>query len=222
MKRLPDFSFEKNLSKKGFNFIGGVDEVGRGPLAGPVVAGCVVFSKESLKAYVKTSELKNEKIIINDSKKLSPIAREKADKWIKTNSKFWGIGESSVGVINKLGITKATEMAFRKAINDVRKRGGNVDYLLIDAFYAPYVKGLRRKNQKAIIKGDEKSVSIAAASIIAKVYRDRLMTNLSKKKQYKKYGWDRNKGYGTKEHRAALRTYGPSKMHRSLFIRNLV
>ena len=215
---LPDFGYEKNLWKKGFSAIGGIDEVGRGSFAGPVVAGCVVFSKKlsDLKA------IKNSGVVINDSKKLTPGAREKADKWIRENALTWGIGEASVSAINRLGIKKATETAFRRAIKYADKKGTDIDFLLIDAFYIPYVKGLRRKNQKAIIKGDAKSISIAAASIIAKVYRDKLMVKLSKDRKYKKYGWEKNKGYGTKDHREAIKTYGTTKLHRRDFVRGVV
>lgn len=201
---LPNFSFEKPVWKKGFKAIAGVDEVGRGSFAGPVVAGCVVFSPE-----VKIPK----EIVINDSKLVSPKRRLIASDWIKGNAISWGIGEGSVAQINKFGIKKATEIAFRKAIKKV-----SPDYLLIDAFYIPYVKGLRRKNQMAIVKGDTKSLSIAAASIIAKVYRDKLMTALSKKPKYKKYKWGKNKGYGTRLHRNAIKKYGITKYHRKDFV----
>ena len=201
---LPDFFFEKFLWKKGFKLIAGVDEVGRGSLAGPVVAGAVIFS---LKIKIPDS------ILINDSKKVSPKKRVTSSEWIKKNAVSWGVGVGTVPQINKLGIVPATQIAFRKAVKKV-----NPDYLLIDAFYIPYVKGLRRKNQKAIIKGDTKSLSIAAASIIAKVYRDELMTDLSKNPKYKKYGWDKNKGYGTLSHKKAIKKYGITKLHRKDFV----
>ena len=156
-----------------------------------------------------------ESIIINDSKKLSPKRREIADKWIRKNALAFGIGSASVAQINKVGIKKASEIAFRKAIKNC---GVEIDYLLIDAFFIPYVKGLRRKNQKPIIKGDTKSVSIAAASIIAKVYRDKLMMDLGKKSKYRKYKWVKNKGYGTLEHRNAIKKYGLTRQHRKKFV----
>lgn len=183
--------------------IAGVDEVGRGCFAGPVVAGCVAFW-----------QIPNN-IKINDSKKLNPKQRERAAFWIKRNALCYGIGKASVAEINKLGIKKASEIAFRRAIKNCNKR---IDYLLIDAFYIPYIKGLRRKNQKPIIKGDNKSVSIAAASIIAKVYRDKLMTKLAQNPKYKKYNWDKNKGYGTLAHRKAIQNNGISRMHRKKFV----
>jgi len=202
---LPNFSFEKKFWKKGYKFVAGVDEVGRGALAGPVVAGCVVFQKGSLKPPVR----------INDSKKLSSKRREEADIWIRENCLAWGIGEASVSQINRFGIKKASEIAFRRSIAATKIK---IDYLLIDAFFVPYVKGLRKKNQTPIINGDAKSISIAAASIIAKVYRDKLMAALKDGK----YGWKENKGYGTKIHQLALRKYGVSRHHRKLFIRKFV
>jgi len=213
---LPDFSFEHRLHKMGRKLIAGIDEVGRGCFAGPVIAGCVVFNKQITQF---TNNPIDEEIIINDSKQLTPRQREIADKWIKKNAAGFGIGTASVSQINRLGIKKATEIAFRKAIKNC---GVEVDYLLIDAFYIPYVKGLRRRNQKAIIHGDTMSISISAASIIAKVYRDKLMTELGKKAKYKKYGWDRNKGYGTKEHRNSILKYGAVRLHRKQFVRNYV
>jgi len=203
---LPDFSFEKTVSKKGYRIIAGMDEVGRGCFAGPVVAGAVVFG---------LNDKWENPPKINDSKKLTPRQREIADKWIRKNALVFGIGKSSVAQINKFGIKKASEIAFRKAIKNC---GIEINYILIDAFYVPYVRGLRRKNQKPIIKGDTKSISIAAASIIAKVYRDKLMAKLSNNRKYKKYGWDKNKGYGTLIHRNAIQKYGLTRLHRKKFV----
>ena len=211
---LPDFSFEKKIYKKGYRVIAGVDEVGRGAFAGPVVAATVAFAPNS-----KFEILNSKQIRINDSKKLNSRQRERAMFWIKRNAVCYGIGWASVSQINKLGIKKASEIAFRKAIINCNKR---IDYLLIDAFYIPYVKGLRRKNQKAIVKGDAKSLSIAAASIIAKVYRDKLMTKLADNPKYKKYGWDKSKGYGTSSHRKAIQKYGSTRYHRKRFIRTYI
>lgn len=246
--KLPDFSFEKKLWKKKYEFIAGVDEVGRGCFAGPVVAGCVILNKQISKST-------NKQIKIDDSKKLTPRQREIADKWIRKNCLAWGIGEASVGKINKLGMGKAARIAFRQAIRETNKRlrysildtrnkqklgrqisnikYPSIDYLLADAFFVSYVPGLparRRKNKKgrfykkangrqqAIINGDEKSVSIAAASIIAKVYRDNLMLKLSKRPKYRKYGWGRNKGYGTREHQRAIKKYGITRQHRKQWV----
>ncbi len=204
----PNFLFERRLWKSGYKFVAGVDEVGRGCFAGPIVAGCVVFSPGS-KFKIPDS------ILINDSKKLTPKQRETADKWIRKNALATGIGQASVSQINRLGIKKASEIAFRKAIVNCKL---SINYLLIDAFYIPYVRGLRRKNQKAIVKGDTKSISIAAASIIAKVYRDNLMRLLSKKPKYRKYKWGKNKGYGTLEHRKAIKKHGSTRYHRKQFV----
>jgi ribonuclease HII len=260
--KLPDFSFEKKLYKKGYKVIAGVDEVGKGCFAGPIVTGCVVFpfggvlpqgkrvtraGEPQERGPVLVSRRKGlgagerqalfsipEGVIINDSKKMRPKQREKADEWIRENALSWGIGEIGVGKINKYGMAKAAKMAFRKSISEARKRLGKpIDYLLSDAFFISFVPGLparRRKNKKgrfykkangkqlAIINGDEKSVSIAAASIIAKVYRDRLMLGLGKRPKYRKYGWGRNKGYGTLEHRKAIKKYGLTRQHRKQFV----
>lgn len=207
--KAPNFIFEKNLWRAGFSSIAGVDEVGRGAFAGPVVAGCVVFSKKTrVPPDVK----------IDDSKKLTPPQREKSSFWIKKNCLSYGIGLASVSVINRKGIKKATEIAFRKAIRNVK----DIDFLLIDAFFIPYVSGLRRKNQKAIIKGDSKSYSIAAASIIAKTYRDSVMEKLGEKREFAKYGWIKNKGYGTLFHRQAILEKGVSKHHRTKFVNSFL
>lgn len=189
---LPNLSFERKDYKLGYATVAGADEVGRGSFAGPVVAGCVVLGKRICSQVIPVK--------IDDSKKLTSGQREIADVWIRKNALRFGIGVGSVSQINRLGIKKATEIAFRKAIKDC----GGVDFLLVDAFNIPFVKGLRRKNQEAIVHGDTKSVSIAAASIIAKVYRDKLMIKLSEDKRFKKYLWQKNKGYGTKQHGEAI------------------
>jgi len=211
---LPDFSFEKTIWRKGYKVVAGIDEVGRGSFAGPVVAAAVVFNPN-----FKLENLKNNSIEINDSKKVSSGHRERASFWIKRNAFCYGIGWASTSQINKLGIKKASEIAFRKAIKNCNLK---IDYLLIDAFYIPYVKGLRRKNQKPIIKGDTKSISIAAASIIAKVYRDRLMVRLSLDSRYRKYNWNENKGYGTLKHRNVIMKHGITRQHRKKFVKSFL
>ena len=208
MRTYPNFHFENRLQKLGYKFIAGVDEVGRGCFAGPVIAGCVVFPPDS-KFEIPDS------VLINDSKKLTAKRRGVADEWIGKNAFAFGVGLASVAQINRLGIKKASEIAFRKAIKNC---GIEINYLLIDAFYIPYVKGLRRKNQKPIVKGDTKSISIAAASIVAKVYRDKLMRSLGKNSKYRKYKWGKNKGYGTLEHRIAIKKYGSTRQHRRQFV----
>ncbi len=221
----PNFSFEKKFWKKGLKNIAGVDEVGRGCFSGPVVTGCVIF-KEGTQIP--------KDIIIDDSKNVRPRKREKASFWIKENTLAWGIGEAPASLINRIGMGKATKVAFRRAIRDARKKlSSPIDFLLIDAFFIPYIPGLparRRKDKKgryikkingrqlAIVNGDAKSISIAAASIIAKVERDKFMLSLSKRPKFKKYGWGRNKGYGTREHQAAIKKYGQTRYHRKSFI----
>jgi len=239
--QLPDFSYEKKLWREGFRVVAGVDEVGRGCFAGPVVAAAVAFAPMANAKWQMLSGIR-----IDDSKKLTPGQREGAEGWIKENALTWGIGEASVATINRLGMAKATKMAFRRAIAQAQERlrykdtnnilisqYPSIEYLLVDAFFIPNVPNLptrRRKDKKgrywknpkgrqlAIINGDEISASIAAASIIAKVYRDKLMTNLSKQSNYKKYGWEKNKGYGTKEHQEAIKKYGITRLHRKQFV----
>lgn len=217
IKKLPDFFFEKALWKKDYTVIAGIDEVGRGAFAGPVVAGCVIF-KKSEKLIQETN------VKINDSKKLTSKQREIANIWIRENCLAYGIGSASVAEINKYGIVAATNKAFRRAIKNCDKQ---IEFLLIDAFFVPRVINFPKGKQYSIVKGDTKSISIAAASIIAKVHRDKLMTELSKKSTrsavtvYKKYNWDKNKGYGTKEHQDAIKEHGITKLHRKLFVRKL-
>lgn len=199
--------------------------MGRGCFAGPIVAGCVVFP---LRIEIP------EDIEINDSKQVKPRKREILARWIKKNTIAWGVGNIPVSVINRLGMAKATKKAFRQAISQAQKRlKKRIDYLLIDAFFIPYLAGLptrRTKDKKgrwrkrvagkqlAIIDGDQKSITIAAASIIAKVYRDKIMLRLSKNPKFKNYGWGRNKGYGTKEHQGAIKKYGVTRYHRTVFV----
>jgi len=211
----PNFSFENKIWSKGFKNIAGVDEVGRGSFAGPVVAAAVVFNPNILHTIY---DIQND-VRIDDSKKLTEFQRVRADEWIKDNAITWGIGEASTSLINRMGIGKATRAAFRRAIANTNLRlEVRIDYLLIDAFYIPRIRGLRKDRQLAIIKGDQKSISIAAASIIAKVYRDKLMLRLSKNSKYINFGWERNKGYGTGEHQRAIMKYGITRYHRSDFI----
>lgn len=191
----PTLDIEKNLWKKGYAKVCGIDEVGRGSFAGPVVAGAVIFKDSKIPEG------------INDSKLLKPRQREKLDKEIKQVALSWAVCEISVSLINKLGIGKATQMAFRKAVKKL-----SPDFVLIDAFYINHVN---RKKQKAIIKGDQICVSISAASIIAKVYRDGLMIKLHNK--YPGYGFDKHKGYGTKDHRDAIKIHGLCRIHRKSF-----
>jgi ribonuclease HII len=223
--QLPDFSYERQLWEIGMEHVAGIDEVGRGCFAGPLFAGCVVFPND-----LTIRKIEAEEIYINDSKQLKPNQRRSISKWIKANCVTWGVGEVSVSQINRLGMTRATATAFRRALSKAREKSkARIEYLLIDAFYVPYTrdypisKNIKEifdfnSRQLAIKKGDAKSISIAAASIIAKVERDKRMLRLSKREKYKIYGWGRNKGYGTKEHRQAIKRYGITKMHRKQFV----
>lgn len=189
---------ESKLWKSGFQAVCGIDEVGRGSFAGPVVAGAVIFPKD----IVLTEG-------IADSKLLTPRQRQRLSREIKDAALAWSVAEIGVSHINKYGIGKATQMAFRKSIKFLPKLP---DYILIDAFY---IKHLNRKKQKAIKNGDKICASISAASIIAKVYRDNLMKKLHRK--YPQYGLGKNKGYGTKKHQEAIYKYGLSRIHRKSF-----
>lgn len=206
----PTFDYERKLWERGLRFVGGADEVGRGAFAGPVVAAVVVFDPLNIN-WPKD-------VIIRDSKKMTPRAREIASLWIKQNS-YWGIGEVGVKTINKIGMGKATKRAFRQAIAEVHYHlPKRLDHLLVDAFFVPYAKGLSKLRQTAIVKGDEVSFSIAAASIVAKVYRDGIMNKLGREAKYKKYRWFQNAGYGTEEHRKAILAYGKTIHHRTDYL----
>lgn len=187
---------EKELWGKGFLYVAGLDEVGRGPLAGPVMtAACILPARFDLPG-------------LNDSKKLSESKREKLYEQIKSQALGYAIGSAEPAEIDVLNILQATKLAMKRAIESLKIRP---QFLLIDALELPQIK----IPQRGIIKGDERSASIAAASILAKVTRDRWMTELHK--IYPEYGFDRNKGYGTKEHIEALNLYGPCPLHRRSF-----
>ena len=192
--KYPNFNEEKKLWKKGYKFVAGIDEAGRGPLAGPVVAAAVILNGKILKQ-------------IKDSKKLSEKQREEIFKKIKNCPEIlWGIGIVSEKVIDKINILEATKLAMQKAVKNL-----NSDFILIDGNF----KINSEIPQKSIIKGDQKVFSISAASIIAKVTRDRLMQKYHKK--YPQYGFDKHKGYGTKKHFEALEKFGACKIHRKTF-----
>lgn len=205
----PNFSYEKRLWRKRYRLIAGVDEVGRGAFAGPIVVGAVIFPKQII-------EING----LNDSKLLKPRFREQLDREIKEKALAWDVTEVGVGVINRIGIGKATLKAMRKTIKDLERKGFLPDYVLVDYFYIPYLRGVGKKRQLGIKKGDQKSFSIAAASVIAKVHRDKIMRSLARKPRYKKYLWGKNKGYGTKVHRKAILRYGLSRYHRKKFVEN--
>ncbi len=185
--------------KAGGLVVAGMDEVGRGPLAGPVVTACVVMPEEPVLAWV------------DDSKKLSESRREKVYEEIMSHALYVGIGEVSPDEIDEINILEATRKAMRTAASAVP-----ADIFLIDAVTKLGLNG----REVPIIKGDATSYSIAAASIVAKVTRDRLMIVLDR--QYPEYGFARNKGYGTKEHIDALKRSGPCPVHRRSFIGHFV
>ena len=176
--------------------IAGVDEVGRGSLIGPVFAAAVILNSKINKKKLK------------DSKKLSKVKREILEKYIKKNS-FWAIGSASIIEIEKLNILNASLLAMKRAIKKLKKKPRLV---LIDGNKIPKLNNYKIKN---IIKGDQKIPEISAASIIAKVTRDRLITKMSKK--FKNYSWNKNAGYGTSEHLKAIKKFGITKHHRKTF-----
>lgn len=183
-------------------YICGIDEVGRGPLAGPVYAAAVILPKNSNILY------------INDSKKLSEKRREELYDVIMKEAIAVGIGYSTHERIDEINILQATYEAMYKAVNSLSVKP---QLLLVDAVHIPQ---LEMYEQESIIKGDAKSMSIAAASIIAKVTRDRLMKELDGK--YPGYGFASNKGYGSAEHIEALKKFGPTEIHRKSFIGNFI
>ncbi len=201
MKVLPDFAFEKTVWVKGFNILG-LDEAGRGAFAGPLAVGGAIFSKDFSD---KILQLK-----LNDSKLLSPKKREDLYIEIKNNSLFSHVEFIDLDVINSIGIGKATFLGMKNIYERAQKTLGNI-FCMVDAFKIPEVI-----NQKAIVHGDRVSVSIAAASILAKVERDRLMSKLAV--EFPNYGFEIHKGYGTLAHRNALKNFGPSIYHRTQFI----
>ena len=176
--------------------IAGVDEVGRGSLIGPVYASAVILNKSINKKLLK------------DSKTLSKSERKSLSKYIKKNS-IWSIGKASVKEIEKMNILQASLLAMKRAIKKLKKKPTLV---LIDGNKLPEIKNY---NLRSIIKGDQKIPSISAASILAKVTRDKMITNLAKK--YKGYYWDQNYGYGTKQHLKAIKNLGITKQHRKTF-----
>ncbi|HHW56534.1 MAG TPA: ribonuclease HII [Clostridia bacterium] len=193
--------YENQLYQKNLNFIAGVDEAGRGPLVGPIVAACVILPKE---VFIPE---------INDSKKLSEEKREILAEVIKKVAISYGIGIVDCEEIDKINILNATYKAMQIAISKIQQK---IDYLLVDAITIPQIE----INQKAIVKGDSKSISIAAASILAKVERDKIMKEYHK--IYPQYNFEKNKGYGTKEHIEALKKYGPCPIHRKTFIEKIL
>jgi len=195
---------------KGFKRVVGLDEAGRGPIAGPVTAAAVMVRPAKLK--IKNSELKILLRQVKDSKKLTPKKREELFKiLIKNPAIEWGMGKVSEKIIDKINIKNAAELAMERAVKKLRHQP---DFLIIDGKYLKNHK-LKSMKYKLIVKADEKVFSCAAASIIAKVTRDKIMEKYAKK--YPKYSFDRHKGYPTKLHLRMLKKYGPCKIHRMSF-----
>jgi ribonuclease HII len=196
--RSPSFDYEDNLIAKGYGSIAGIDEVGRGCLAGPVVAGAVLFNKAVDRSLLTE---------INDSKKLSEIKRNKLSSLIYEVALMAETGFATSLEVDHFGIVSATKLAMKRALD---KSPISIDYLLIDAV------GLDHEiPSQSIIKGDELSFSIAAASIVAKVKRDEHMKQMSV--LYKGYGFESNKGYGTKFHLQEIDKLGICEIHRKSF-----
>ena len=199
--------FDNGFTVGGSLVAAGTDEAGRGPLAGPVVAACVVLPEDF------------DVIGVDDSKKLSEKKREELFDKIQAKALAIGVGISDNITIDKINILQATKKAMKEAFLEAETRlkektGQSIDVLLADAVTLEELD----VHQEAIIKGDAKSLSIAAASIIAKVTRDRIM--LEYHRQYPWYGFDRNKGYGTKAHYQGIGAYGITPIHRKTFLKN--
>lgn len=204
MKRL-----EENLYAEGIEYIAGVDEVGRGPLAGPVVAAAVILPRDFSVPG------------INDSKKLSEKKRNLFFDVIREQAVAWGIGAADHLRIDEINILQATKEAMRQAVAEAErmlreKTGGSLGHILFDALTIDDIP----IPQTGIIKGDAKSVSIAAASILAKVTRDRMMVEWNE--TYPGYAFDRNKGYGTKDHYRGLEEQGLCPIHRRTFLKKFL
>jgi ribonuclease HII len=225
----PKITEERKLWKQGYRFVACIDEAGRGPLAGPVVACALIFlPRRSKLSSVKFNLTELSFHGLRDSKKLSPKRREEIyRKIIGHPGIYWGIGIVSEKVIDKINIFQATQLAMRKALYQLQAKLSKTAYIIKSRYSRKmlYIDFLIVDGNKelsfmsipcrTIIKGDEKVFSCALASIIAKVTRDRMMVRYHKK--YPQYGFDRHKGYGTKFHFKALQQLGPSPIHRTSF-----
>lgn len=198
---MPDYTYELASKEKGFNFVCGVDEAGRGPLAGPVCAAAVILPEGTVIDG------------LNDSKKLSEKKREILFDVIKEKSMAWSVAFASVEEIEEHNILNATFIAMNRAIEGLSLKA---DVALIDGNRVP--KDIKIPCE-TVVKGDSKSMSIAAASVLAKVTRDRLMLELDEK--YPLYEFKKHKGYGTALHMDLIRKYGPSECHRPSFLKKL-
>jgi ribonuclease HII len=195
----PDFSFETEC---GAENVAGADEAGRGPLCGPVVAAAVIFSPAAKKQLI----INNEKLIINDSKKMTHKQRAVAFDWIMQNC-IVGVGMCSPAEIDEINILWASMLAMKRAVDAMAIRP---DFVLVDGNRMP--AGLVGR---AIVKGDSKSLSIAAASIVAKETRDGIMSELAE--QFPQYGWDKNAGYPTASHLQAIKNFGINEHYRKTY-----
>lgn len=197
-----DYEIEKEYTEKGFRLVCGIDEAGRGPLAGPVCAAAVILPIGT--------EIEG----LNDSKKLSEKKREMLFPMIIENATAYGIGFASEQEIDEINILNATFLAMSRAVEAL---GISPDLLLIDGNQKPKI-GVGE--EVTVIKGDAKSVSVAAASVLAKVSRDRYM--LEKSQEYPQYAFEKHKGYGTKLHYEKIAEYGVSPIHRKTFLKKIL
>lgn len=220
--RYPNLYQEKKLWKKGYKYIVGLDESGRGPLAGPVVAVAATIKKPKPAQRLLISDINRFGWVceIKDSKKLSPKKREKIFEIFKKNSQIeWGIGKVSEKIIDKINIFEATKLAMKRAIKNLEKKTNKkIDFLILDGNFKLDLP----IPQKPIIKADEKVFSCALASVIAKVKRDRMMEKYAKK--FPKYSFEKHKGYPTPLHLKMLKKYGSCEIHRKSFspVKNLL
>jgi ribonuclease HII len=201
----PTFDYEQQYWSQGISYVAGIDEAGMGALAGPVVAATVIFSEDGMPAFLELVE----KTPIRDSKLLSPQQREKAVAILQSHAKAWAIGEASVAEIDSMNIRVASHLAMQRAIAALKIVP---DILMIDGKPAQISKTIPTIT---IIKGDQLSYSIAAASILAKVYRDNIMKELDL--QFPQYGFASHKGYGAKIHMDALIAHGATEHHRKSY-----
>lgn len=199
---MPDYEFEKAAVNSGFSCICGVDEAGRGPLAGPVCAAAVILPED---AVIEG---------LDDSKKLTEKKRERLYDIIKQTAVAYSVAYGTLEEIETVNILEATYLAMNRAIEGLTVKP---DFALIDGNRVP--RGIKIPCE-TIVKGDSKSMSVAAASVLAKVTRDRLMLEYDKK--YPEYNFKKHKGYGTKEHTELIKQYGPCEIHRLSFLKNIL
>ena len=199
---MPDYEFEKAAVNSGFSCICGVDEAGRGPLAGPVCAAAVILPEG---AVIEG---------LDDSKKLTEKKREKLYDIIKETAVAYSVAYGTLEEIESVNILEATYLAMNRAIEGLSVKP---DFALIDGNRVP--RGIKSPCE-TFVKGDSKSMSVAAASVLAKVTRDRLMLEYDKK--YPEYNFKKHKGYGTKEHTELIKQYGPCEIHRLSFLKNIL